>query len=177
VLARQAAAAAAGRTSVFEPCVGDGAIVRELVWAGYSQGHTNDLEPAIAADYHFDAADPWPDHQQNKYNWIVTNPPFAMPKNGKPLPVNILKHALAAVRPGGAVSLLLRVTFLEPCENRGLFLQEHPPAQIIVLPRYSFTQNGKSDSATCAWMTWIAGDGAQYWSRRGIVVANDAESL
>lgn len=164
------------RTSlkIFEPCVGDGAIVHELVKAGYLSGETNDINPRIEATHHFDAAQPWPAEHHDRYDWIVTNPPFAMPKNKPPLPVNILQEALEHATE--AVSLLLRVTFLEPCENRGLWLQANPPDQIIVLPRYSFTQDGKSDSATCAWMTWLKNRSLDSFDLP-IVVANDAESL
>ena len=38
--------------------------------------------------------------------------------------------------------------------DRGAWLNEHPPTTLIVLPRISFTGNGKTDSVTCAWMVW-----------------------
>lgn len=159
---------------IFEPCVGDGAIVREFVAAGFENGNTNDIDPKITADFHFDAAQPWPAEHRGRYDWIPSNPPWAMPKNKPPLPVNILKHALENAE--YAVSLLLRITFLEPCENRGEWLQANPPDQIIVLPRYSWTQNGKSDSATGAWMTWLKNRSLDSLDLP-IVIANDAESL
>ncbi len=159
---------------IFEPCVGDGAIVRELVAAGAlpSMIRTNDIDPNVQSDFSFDAADPWP-RDMGKPHWTVSNPPWAMPKNGRPLPVNILQHALEH---SIGVSLLLRITFLEPCENRGAWLQANPPFQVIVLPRYSFTQNGKSDSATAAWMTWLKP--AEFKpAKPQIVIAEDAERL
>ena len=160
---------------IFEPCVGDGAIVAELVKAGFLTGLTNDIDPKITASFHRDASQPWPDEWQ--FDWTVSNTPWAMPKNKPPLPLEILKQALAHSRL--AVSLLLRITFLEPCENRGVWLQEHPPDQIIVLPRYSFTQDGKSDSATACWFTWLGPDlaGMPLYRAPHIVIAEDAERL
>jgi hypothetical protein len=46
------------------------------------------------------------------------------------------------------------MSYLEPVENRGVWLNEHPPTTLIVLPRISFTGDGKTDNVTCAWMVW-----------------------
>ena len=142
---------------IVEPCVGDGAISRVVLDAGRARYVvTNDIDPTQTADSHLDATLPpfwaqfgpkfgWPD-------WTISNPPWAMPKNGPAQPLEILKHALASSRVG--VALLLRITFLEPCTNRGAWLQAHPPARQIVLPRYSFRGNGATDSATACWFIW-----------------------
>jgi hypothetical protein len=50
--------------------------------------------------------------------------------------------------------MLLRLSYLEPTEDRGAWLNSHPPTDLIVLPRISFTGNGKTDSVTCAWIVW-----------------------
>lgn len=52
------------------------------------------------------------------------------------------------------VAMLLRLSYLEPTKDRGHWLNDHPPTQMIVLPRISFTGDGKTDSVTCAWMIW-----------------------
>lgn len=49
--------------------------------------------------------------------------------------------------------MLLRVSFLEPCNDRAEFLAAHPP-RLFVLPRISFTGDGKTDNVTCAWYVW-----------------------
>lgn len=160
---------------IFEPCAGDGAIANELRTAGYRHVWTNDIDDSLNTDQHFDAADPWP-LSLPAMAWVISNPPWAMPKNGRPLPVLILQESLkvSAI----AVTLLLRITFLEPTANRGAWLQDNPPDQIIVLPRYSFTGDGKSDSATAAWMTWFVGGRiAPANTYRPIVVDHDAERL
>ena len=40
------------------------------------------------------------------------------------------------------------------CEGRGAWLAAYPPTTLIVLPRISFTGDGNTDSATCAWFVW-----------------------
>lgn len=78
-------------------------------------------------------------------DWVVTNPPFS--------------HALEIAQLGlehcqVGMALLLRLSFLEPTYKRQEWLHLHPPSQLIVLPRISFTGDGKTDSVTCAWMIW-----------------------
>lgn len=140
-----------------EPCVGDGAISRVLVGADRAEYVvTNDIDPAMPADSHHDAAAPvfWSQFgaRFGRPDWVISNPPWSMPADGPALPVEILKHALATSRVG--VALLLRITFLEPCRNRGAWLDAHPPSRQIVLPRYSFRGNGATDSATACWFIW-----------------------
>jgi hypothetical protein len=77
-------------------------------------------------------------------DFVVSNPPFACCQP-------IIEQAYAHVRCG--VIMLLRLSYLEPCNNRAAFLAAHPPA-LIVLPRISFTGDGKTDSVACAWMIW-----------------------
>ena len=83
-------------------------------------------------------------------DWVVTNPPYKMP-----LCRDIVANAVAFARVG--VAMLLRLSFLEPTAKvnpRGPWLASNPPSRILILPRYSYTQNGKSDSCTTAWMIW-----------------------
>ena len=50
--------------------------------------------------------------------------------------------------------MLLRLSYAEPCLNRAEWLKAHPISHLIVLPRISFTGNGKTDNVTCAWFVW-----------------------
>lgn len=146
---------------VLEPCSGDQSIAREVFHATGAVIVTNDIDPAMPAMYHDDASTDgfWNrvTHGKPPIDWVITNPPFAMPTN-----LQILEHALATARIG--VAMIQRLSFLEPtaADNparkqypRGPFLAEHPPDRMIVLPRYSYTGNGKSDSVTTAWMIWF----------------------
>lgn len=129
--------------SVFEPCVGDGSLLREL---RDCQTSSNDINRERTANFHRDASliqswVNWPIH----FDWVVTNPPFNRA-------TEILECALPHARCG--VIFLLRLSFLEPTERR-----QHiqPPSGLIVLPRWSYKQNGKTDSVTTAWMIWFKG--------------------
>jgi hypothetical protein len=104
---------------------------------------TNDIDPNVQADQYKDATDPefW---TSLKPDWVVSNPPFLCCHP-------IIVGAFSAARRG--VAMLLRLSYLEPCKDRAGFLSQHPPS-LIVLPRISFTEDGKCDSVTCAWMVW-----------------------
>jgi len=55
----------------------------------------------------------------------------------------------------------LRLSYLEPCQNRAQWLADHPLTKLIVLPRISFNGSGKTDSCTTAWMIWDKRDDAK----------------
>lgn len=135
--------------SVYEPCVGEGAIadvLREL--PSVRRVITNDIDPKRKADTHHDASQS--SHWFQTMDWIVTNPPFRDE-------FAILEHALDAAP---NVAFLARISFLEPTEDREYLLETNPPHHIIVLPRYSFRLNddGKkqTDNVTCVWLVWRA---------------------
>ena len=123
---------------VFECCNGQGHISKYLPGTVI----TNDLY--APADFSEDAReqDVW---ETVEPDWTVSNPPFtdALP---------IVENAICYSKIG--VAMLLRLTFLEPTLDRTQFLTTTPPNKLIVLPRYSFTGDGKTDSVTCAWMIW-----------------------
>lgn len=135
--------------SVLCPCVGDGALLRRLQERRPDLGPftTNDLDPAFAADFHGDATDPahWRTILAGPVDWICENPPYGVE-------MEILKRAYEYAKQG--VVLMSRISFLEPVAARGPWLAAHPPTKLIMLERYSFTGNGKSDSATTQWLVW-----------------------
>lgn len=124
-----------------ECCNGDGGISKNLhsplaIW-------TNDIDIYLKADFHHDVTLPWNFPQQ--YDWIVSNPPFNVASQ-------IIPRAWDAAVVG--IAMLLRLSYLEPCLDRDQWLESFPPTKLIVLPRISFTGNGKTDNVTCAWMVW-----------------------
>jgi hypothetical protein len=126
-----------------EPCVGRGDLItdrnrNELEW-------TNDVDPDRDAVYHLNACHPSAWDVFPRVPWIVTNPPFRMADR-----ILTLARQHATV----GVALLLRLSFLEPTDDRVHTLTKAPPDRLIVLPRISFTGDGKTDSVTCAWMVW-----------------------
>jgi hypothetical protein len=134
---------------IFCPCVGDGSLLDHLsALLPDATFVTNDLDTAHAADYHFDAtcSHGWGHlFEHDPLDWVVENFPFKVEHQ-------ILPHALAFARKG--VVAMARISFVEPTKGRGEWLAAHPHDKRIVLERYSFTRNGKSDMATTEWLVW-----------------------
>lgn len=135
--------------TILECCSGDGAIASVL--SSQCQVVTNDIDVYRNSDLHFDAADQkqWID---GDYDWIITNPPFSSAPSIVPL-----AYSRALV----GIAFVLRLSYLEPCKDRIEWLLKHPVTQLIVLPRISFTSDGKKDQVTCAWFLWIKGSKEQ----------------
>jgi hypothetical protein len=133
--------------SILEPCAGTGNIARVLRAHGHGVT-TADIDPGVQqlVDMRADAMRyPYP---VDGYDGVITNPPF--------------RGASSLVRrllPVGRVfsAHLLRVTFLEPCRDRLDLLGVDGRGalyKVIVMSRMSFTDNGRTDSATTAWFIW-----------------------
>ncbi len=139
------------RQVIFECCSGADDIARGLDEIKRSVVYTNDIDCSRFSDFHEDVstAEGW--HQlvsqtrMGRPDWIVTNPPFNVAPAIVPLAYD---HAYRGI------AMLLRLSFLEPCLNRIEFLSKHPPTKLIVIPRISFTGDGKTDSVCTAWMVW-----------------------
>jgi hypothetical protein len=141
----------------FEPCVGTGNIIEACtkeIFGGpiIPKGNwkTLDIDPSAKPDYLGDATmhSTWAHlHATTGYKpeWTITNPPFNCA-------IDIVKNAVEFSTIG--TCMLLRLSFLEPTFERGEWLKTNPPNKLIVLPRISFTNDGKTDSVTCGWMIW-----------------------
>jgi hypothetical protein len=152
------------RGRCFEPCVGNGAIVRALAADGKSRRWvTNDLDPNWPADAHHDATTEAAWHAAESPDWTVSNFPFNVA-------TGIVKRAHAASRVG--VAVLLRLSWLEPTADRKDFLADNPPDLLIVLPRTRYNPRSKSvDSVTTAWMVWYTNrEDDSMWGPAGIIV-------
>jgi hypothetical protein len=143
---------------VLEPCVGDWSIANELREVPGVTVATNDIDPERTATFHVDASHEALYRQLDIHcggcDWVITNPPYAMP-----MCTNIVQQAVKHARVG--VAMMLRISFREPTAKvnpRGPFLEQHPISRLLTLPRYSFTGNGKSDSATTEWAIWLKPD-------------------
>lgn len=140
---------AIGGGLLIDPCCGDGRMAKALE-PHFHRELQNDIDRSeTACCHHDDATNPgcsfWQVSGSRAYgrtSWVITNPPFAHA-------AEIAQRALS-VTPN--VALLLRMTWLEPRPNR-MWLGEHPPDYMLVLPRGSFT-NGGSDMTSCAWYVW-----------------------
>lgn len=151
---------------VLEPCSGQNAIANVIRGrAGVLYVETNDLDPTAPAMTHQDAARPayWQALAARTHNRVdigITNVPF------------VLADAIVpqAVRTLSVFATVLRLSWLEPTEARGEWLQENPPTRVIVMPRHDFKGNGKTDSVTSAWFVWEC-----YGTSRGVDIVSKAE--
>jgi len=140
----------------FEPCAGRGKIVQVLTTTGLRLA-TNDLlaptpwqQSDVRLDMLMDARKPEPYETAVRVlggplDWIITNPPF---NQG----IAILKEAYKHAEVG--LAFFLRVSFLEPIEERAWFLVAHPPDFVYNLPRFSWDGDGNTDSNHCCWFVW-----------------------
>jgi hypothetical protein len=133
------------QATVLEPCNGEGAISDVLKESGlFRLVDTADIDETKPAALTMDATDPQAWARMACYDWVITNPPY----NQAPA---ILPLAFQNCRVG--MAMLLRLSYLEPCENRARWLAEHPPAKLIVF-NYHSINDGIRDSVTSAWFIW-----------------------
>jgi hypothetical protein len=135
---------------ICEPCAGQGqmaSVIRQRM--PLSVVVTNDIDRQYGNhNYCGDATDPRSDVWFAKhYEWTITNPPFSKA-------IEVLENALEH---SNHVAMLLRLSFLEPTRRRASLLAD-PKRKIFAImplnPRPSFTDDGKTDSVTVAWVVW-----------------------
>jgi len=138
--------------NILEPCCGAGAIVRVLHQDGHRIVATNDVDKQHNANTHFDATRRWcwAEMAMPRPHIVLTNPPFNQA-------LRIIQLALE--RAELAVIMLLRISWIEPTEDRGEFLAATPPTRQIVLPRWNFrgrpdVKEGGGDMVPTAWFVW-----------------------
>lgn len=140
---------------IFEPCAGDGAIA-DL----FPNCFTNDIDPNHETDYNIDATVPEAWSLLQRFDWVVTNPPFSDASL-------ILDNAWENTNIG--VAFLLRLSYLEPAKARREWLlktEDNLRYILPVNPRPKFRLDKKgSDSATVAWFVWLKDFS---WDRLGI---------
>lgn len=131
--------------TLFEPCVGNGAIARWIRRIGIigSDLVTNDIDPARKARYHYDARSISVWHEACP-DWTITNPPFK----------HINRILDLGIRTSTNFITLARLSVLEPTDERvKLYRRFGKPQMMIVLPRYQFSKPSK-DTMTCCWVGW-----------------------
>ena len=148
---------------VWEPCCGQdwiGRVVRKH--PGVERVILTDVDPDSAREEEFDflSSEAVFDFQ----DWIVTNPPYVIPhwRNGTATASDFVREALAyqkdraqasAMTPCG-VAMLLRLSWLEPCKEREDIFREHPPTDVLILPRVHYINAPGSNNMTSAWVIW-----------------------
>lgn len=153
--------------SVFEPCVGSGAIVRgaelrPMEFGVKNRWLTNDLDERWSADMHFDAqiTEPWQRARMFFSNigyggidWTVTNPPFTPA-------LDIIGAALEYSRVGVAMHLRASIHEVLKTGIRRTWMAKHTPTGILWLPRFAYQRSkttGKwtTDSVCACWVVWL----------------------
>jgi hypothetical protein len=156
------------RGRVLECCSGAGDISTTLAERTAVTVIQNDIDERRPSDFHRDATDPLAWQQINEaagpFDWIVSNPPFSLASKILPHAQRYAVHGLA---------MLLRLSYLEPCLDRvDWLLAQQARGRVLVLPRISFTGDGKTDSVTAAWL--IVGEVDHGWE---VVSKREAERL
>lgn len=133
---------------VCEPCAGEGHITKTLYLA-----NPDLIVRGFDLTAGWDATEPrnWAniEHQWGTVDWTVTNPPYRQPDCQK-----IIDNAWMHSKVG--IAMLLRLSYLEPCNGRAKFLQNIPLSHLLVFnPRPQFrTDTSGTDSCTVAWFVW-----------------------
>lgn len=138
--------------SILEPCAGNGNIINALKNRGYTDINAVEIREdeketleKIANNVHignFLAME----GLKNKYDVIITNPPYKMA-------LEFVEKSLDIVKPNGKVIMLLRTNFLES-KKRFDFWQKNPVSGLYVLSqRPSFTGKG-TDATSYSWFVW-----------------------
>ena len=136
-------------TTILEPCAGDGWISRVLK----GQGHdvvTGDIDPSVDVDLpgkdFFSAF--WDSFHTGQC--IITNPPWS----------DAALFVRRALEFTPDVAMLLRITFIEPCDDETKPKSYRPDLVCghrshVVLPRVSFYRGDSGTDSVCpAWFIW-----------------------
>lgn len=148
---------------LFDCAAGHGAIV-DRCKLRYPNSFGNEPYPSL--DYQpaftLDATQSKSWDEFGSIDLTITNTPFDIE-----IMMPMLTHAIERSRRG--VVALVRVTWIEPCENRVQFLAEYADRLryfVPVNPRPKFRTDTKgSDNATVAWMVW---DRCWSWRSMGL---------
>lgn len=92
---------------------------------------------------------------KNKYDLIITNPPFN-------IAINVIEKALDDVKKGGIVVMLERLNFFGSIKRKPFWDKHLPKYSFIHHERMSFTPNGKTDSIEYCHMVWEKGCNPEY---------------
>ncbi len=139
--------------AVLEPSAGSGNFVRELrrvtntlhAVEAYPRDEgvysTCDRFTRTAFERHY---------PEERYDWIVGNPPFSLAKEH-------VQQGLFLLKPGGRLAFLLRAGFAHTQGRWKLFNQFPPWREYALETRPDFMGNGKSDGAEYVFYVWERG--------------------
>ena len=98
---------------------------------------------------------------KNKYDMIITNPPFNIAKE-------IIEKALNDVKDGGFVIMLLRLNFFGSDKRKELWDNYFPTYSFVHRKRIGFTGDGKTDSIEYQHLVFVRGSNPE-WCKLKII--------
>ncbi len=113
-------------------------------WADNKKIITNDIRLDSQAKYHSDFLQAT---GENKYNIVITNPPFAIAQQ-------IIEKALQVCKEGWYVIMLLRLNYIGSQARQPFWTTNKPYAIYAHNKRMSFTDDNKTDSIEYAHFVW-----------------------
>jgi hypothetical protein len=143
---------------ILDPCAG-GMVNKDLMSypealrrCGWTNIDTIDIREdslaKIKGDYlHMDC--------KNKYDMIITNPPFN-------IALDVIKKALDDVKSEGWVIMLLRLNFFEGKARKEFWESNMPIYSFVHHKRMSFTDDGKTDSIAYQHCCWKKGNNPEF---------------
>ena len=137
--------------TVLDPCAGEGALLDVLAEVGLVTRGVELTERArVAAERHrVTQGDGLIELAQNPCPLVVMNPPYS-------IGYDFVRQAVEHRPARGLVCSLMRLSWLEPTDERRVFLVENKPTVLILPQRPDFLRNGKADNITSAWFVWPA---------------------
>ncbi len=107
---------------------------------------TNNINPDLSTDYHQDVSIQVGWQRLPDVNWVISTPPYSKAPTIIPL-------AYEKVKTG--IIMLLKLSYLEPCQDRVEWLIEQPPTKLICIPQILSSNKRDSDSTALAWFVWL----------------------
>lgn len=129
---------------------------------------TMDVREDSLADVKTDFLKVSPDIHKERYDLVITNPPFAIAEE-------VIRHSFKFVKTGGYVIMLLRLNFLEGLKRKDLFDNYMPKYIFVHRRRIDFTRNLKAgkhgtDSVAYAHFVWQKGNDLQKHGSRLFII-------
>jgi len=99
------------------------------------------------------------DNLNDPFDCMITNTPYLIPypafANGKADAADFVRRALRyQERNDCLIAMLLRLTWLEPADNRDEIFRLHPPSDVLILKRVHYLNSRHQNMATSCWVVW-----------------------
>lgn len=127
-------------------CAGKGTSAKALAEKSRLRVITNDINPDLSTDYHQDVSIQLGWQRLPDADWVISIPPYTM------API-IIPLAYEKVKKG--IIMLLKLSYLEPYQDRVEWLVEQPPTKLICIPRILSAKKRDIDSIALAWFVWL----------------------